>query len=76
MAAHHSVSNTVYHGNSLAIHWLGLGAFTAGGQVQSLVGELRTRKPYGTTKKKKTHYVPGVLEARNTHHHYHFSKRI
>ena len=44
------------HRQSLAIHWLGLGAFTAGGQVQSLVGELRTRKPYSMAKgEKKTH---------------------
>ena len=36
-------------GNSLAVQWLGLGASTAGAQVRSLVGELRSRKP----KKKK-----------------------
>ena len=29
-------------GNSLEAHWLGLSAFTAGTQVQSLVGELRS----------------------------------
>ena len=52
-------SNTVCHRQSLAIHWLGLGAFTAGGQVQSLVGELRTRKPYSMAKggKKPTLYA-------------------
>lgn len=29
---------------------------------------------HGQEKKEKTHYVPGVLEARNTHHHHHFQK--
>ena len=38
--------------NSLVVQWLRLGAFTAGAQVQSLVGELRTRKPRGEGKKK------------------------
>ena len=32
-------------GDSLAVQWLGLGTFTAVAQVQSLVGELRSRKP-------------------------------
>ena len=40
-------------GNSLVDRWLGLGAFTATAQVQSLVGELRSRKPCGKAKKKK-----------------------
>ena len=40
-------------GNSLAVQWLGLSAFTAGAQVQSLMGELRSRKPHGVAKKKK-----------------------
>ena len=31
-------------GNSLAVHWLGVGAFTAVAQVQSLVRELRSHK--------------------------------
>ena len=34
-----------YRGNSLAVQWLGLSAFTAGVRVQSLVGELRSCKP-------------------------------
>ena len=33
------------------VQWLGLGALTAMAQVQSLVGELRSRKPYHATKK-------------------------
>ena len=37
-------------GNSLAVQWLGLGAFTAGVRVQSLVEELRSRKPCGAAK--------------------------
>ena len=37
--------------NSLAVLWLGLGSFTAGVQVQSLVRELRSHKPYGVAKK-------------------------
>ena len=41
------------HGNSLAVQWLGLGAFTAGAQVQSLVGELRSHKLRGTARKKR-----------------------
>ena len=40
-------------GNCLAVQWLGLGAFTAGAQVRSLVGELRSRKPCGTAKTNK-----------------------
>ena len=40
-------------GNSLAVQWLGLGAFTARAQVQSLVEELRSHKPPGQERKKK-----------------------
>ena len=43
-------------GNSLVVQWLGLGAFTAGAQVQSLAGELRSRMPHSVvkfTKKKR-----------------------
>ena len=40
-------------GNSLVVQWLGLSTFTAGAQVQSLVGELRSCKPHGVAKKKK-----------------------
>ena len=39
--------------NSLAVQWLGLGAFTAMARVQSLVRELTSRKPRSTAKKKK-----------------------
>ena len=40
-------------GNSLAVQWLGLSAFTAVAQVQSLAGELRSHKPCGMAKRKK-----------------------
>ena len=44
-------------GNSLAVQWLGLCAFTARAWVQSLAGELRSCKPlrdtHGAAKKKK-----------------------
>ena len=40
-------------GNSLAVLWLRLSAFTARAWVQSLVGELRSHKPRGQKKKKK-----------------------
>ena len=40
-------------GNSLVVQWLGLCAFTAGAQVQSLVRELRSREPHSVAKKKK-----------------------
>ena len=36
------------------VHWLRLGAFTAVAQVQSSVGELRSRKLHGMAKKKKS----------------------
>ena len=39
------------------VQWLGLGAFTAVAQVQSLVGELRSCKPCGATKKKKKKFL-------------------
>jgi len=39
-------------GNSLAVQWLGLSAFTEVALVQSLVGELRSPKPWGIAKKK------------------------
>ena len=34
-----------------AVQWLGLGAFTAWTQVQSLVGKLKSHKLYGAAKK-------------------------
>ena len=37
--------------NTLTVQWLGLSAFTAVAQVQSLVGELRLRKRHGPAKK-------------------------
>ena len=43
---------SVHSGNSLVVQCLGLGAFTAGAQVRSLVRELRSRKPRGVAKKK------------------------
>ena len=43
--------------NSLMIQWLGLGAFTVGGQVKSLVKELRSLKLHGLAKKKKKKVV-------------------
>ena len=39
-------------GSSLAVQWLGLGAFTASAPVQSLVREIRSCKPRGVAKKK------------------------
>ena len=38
-------------GNSLAVQWLGLRAFTAEVRVRSLVGELRSCKPRSVAKK-------------------------
>ena len=38
--------------NCLAVQWLGLGAFTAGAQVQSLVRDLRSHRPHITVKKR------------------------
>ena len=40
-------------GIPLAVQWLGLGAFTAGAQVQSLVREPRSCMLHRTVKKKK-----------------------
>ena len=40
-------------GNSLAVQWLGLSTFTAAAWVQSLVGEVRSRKLFSEAKKKK-----------------------
>ena len=45
-------SNFQISGNSLALQWLGLGAFTAGAWVQSLVRELRSRKSSSVAKGK------------------------
>ena len=40
-------------GNSLAVQWLGLSAFTAVAQVQSLVGELRSPQAMRCSQKEK-----------------------
>ena len=40
-------------GNFLVILWLGFGVLTAGAQVQLLVRELRSCKPWRAAKKKK-----------------------
>ena len=40
-------------GNSLAVQWLGLHAFTSVARVQSLVGELRSLKTCGMTSPQK-----------------------
>ena len=46
-------------GNSLAVQWLGVSTFTAGAQVQSLVGELRfPQAPGHGQKKKKKEILP------------------
>ena len=36
------------------VQWLGLGAFTAGAWVRSLVGELRSHKPHSEAGKKNS----------------------
>ena len=46
------IKDAVY-GNSLVVHWLGLGAFTARARVQSLLGELRSCKSCSVAKIKK-----------------------
>ena len=61
----HVVPQKLKHkGNSLAVQWLGLGAFTAGAQVQSLVRELRSHRPHIQSKKKKKikHRITMILE--------------
>ena len=47
------IKKWVKWGNSLAVQWLGLGAFTAVAWVQSPVGELKSCKLWGVAKKKK-----------------------
>ena len=46
-------NNNKLDGNSLVVQWLGLGGFTAGAWVWSLVGELRSCNLYDLAKKKK-----------------------
>lgn len=48
-------------GNSLEVQWLGLGAFTAVVQVQSLVKELRSCKLYGAAKRTKTKKIKRLV---------------
>ena len=55
------------------VPWLGLGALNAGAQLRSLVGELRSRKPCGTAKKKKQLKILAfivflVARVKNQHH--------
>ena len=42
-----------FHMNSLPVQWLGLSAFTTGWGGPGFIGELRSCKQRGTTKKKK-----------------------
>ena len=47
------------------VQWLGLGSFTAGAQVQSLVRELVSCKPHSMAKKKKKKIInkyPGFYD--------------
>ena len=61
-----SVVYKVNHlGNSLAVQWLGLNAFTAGAWVQSLVGELRS--PQATRGKKKKRKDRKKKKRKHTH---------
>ena len=52
-------------GNSLAVQWLGLNAFTATARVQSLVGELRSRNPRGTAEKRERKKVINACLKKN-----------
>ena len=49
-------------GNSLVVQWLGLSAFTAAAQVQSLVGELRSHKLCGLARIKNKEDGRGKTE--------------
>ena len=54
--------NKSHWGNSLMVQWLGLSVFTVESQVQSLVGELRSYKPWVMAKnflirKNKSHWA-------------------
>ena len=48
-------------GNSLVVQWLGLGGFTPGAWLWSLVGELRYHKPHDAAKKKKKKFFSLVM---------------
>ena len=58
-------------GNFLVVQWLGLNAFTAGVWFQSLVGELRSHKSCGVTKKKNKNenMVLLIFSLTEWHHH-------
>ena len=55
------------------VWWLGFGTFTAVAWVQSLVGELRSRKQCGVAKKKKkknpNHFLCKKISRPLTMHH-------
>ena len=57
----HLMRKEVLSGNSLAVQWLGLGAFSAEARVQSPVGELRSHKQHCAAKKKKKKYFQELL---------------
>ena len=45
------------YGNSLAVQWLGLSAFTAAAQIQSWKWELRSHEMCGKAKNKRPHEI-------------------
>ena len=49
------------------VQWLGLGAFTARAQVQSLIGELKSYKLRGTAEKKMLPSSNGEQVVRDVH---------
>ena len=51
--------------NSLAVQWLGLGAFTAVARVQSLVREIRSHKSHDKAKKEKKVFFPRAVATNN-----------
>ena len=53
-------------GHSLVVQWLGLGVFTAGAWVQSLVRELGSYKVSGVAKKKRKKAEGGKGRGRET----------
>ena len=57
--------NTSEPGNSLVAQWLGLGAFTAVAQVQSLVRELKSYPPFLPKKKYFRHQTYGFFPTTN-----------
>ena len=63
---HNNEGNSKWYpvGNSLVVQWLGLDAFASRARVQSLVGELRSYKPWGVAKTKPTN-VPNKQKKEN-----------